>query len=61
MFLLILVSLLLPILIFTRWVVKKIGGVLGDAFGAAEQISESTILLLFLLTLSINGHLPWLI
>jgi adenosylcobinamide-GDP ribazoletransferase len=61
MYLLILISLILPIVIFTRWVIKKIGGVLGDAFGAAEQISESTILLLFLLILSINGYLPWLI
>ncbi len=61
MYLLVLASLVPPIFMFTRWVIKKIGGVLGDAFGAAEQISESTILTLFLFILSINGSVPWLI
>ena len=56
-----LVSLILPITIFTRWVIKKIGGVLGDAFGAGEQIAESTLLLLFVSIYSIHGSIPWLI
>lgn len=54
-------SLVIPQIIFIRWVIKKIGGVLGDAFGAAEQIAESTILLLLLVIASVQGSIPWLI
>lgn len=61
LFLLILASLLIPTFVFSRWVYKKIGGILGDALGAGEQIAESTILTLFLFILSINGSIPWLI
>ena len=61
LYLLILASLIIPTLIFSRWVYKKIGGILGDALGAGEQIAESTILILFLFILSINGSIPWLI
>ncbi|CAB4873899.1 unannotated protein [freshwater metagenome] len=56
-----LLVLLIPEYIFTRWVIKKIGGVLGDAFGAAEQIAESTILLFLLVIASSQGSIPWLI
>jgi adenosylcobinamide-GDP ribazoletransferase len=41
----IILVLILGNFIFLRFVIAKIGGVLGDAFGAAEQISESLILL----------------
>jgi adenosylcobinamide-GDP ribazoletransferase len=61
LYLLILASLLIPTLVFSRWVYRKIGGILGDALGAGEQIAESTILTLFLFILSINGSIPWLI
>jgi adenosylcobinamide-GDP ribazoletransferase len=39
--------------LFVTYVRKKIGGMLGDAFGAAEQISETTI---FLYLLALHHH-----
>jgi adenosylcobinamide-GDP ribazoletransferase len=33
--------------IFAIWVFRKIGGMLGDAFGAGEQIAETLVLLFF--------------
>ena len=39
--------LVIPNVIFLIWVRRKIGGVVGDVLGAAAQISESFILLLF--------------
>lgn len=38
----------LVIVFFYKYVNRKIGGVVGDAFGAGEQISESIILLILL-------------
>jgi adenosylcobinamide-GDP ribazoletransferase len=42
-----LILLIIPNVIFLIWVRRKIGGVVGDVLGAAAQISESFILLLF--------------
>jgi adenosylcobinamide-GDP ribazoletransferase len=56
----ILISLIIPIFIFSRWVIKKIGGMLGDAFGAGEQIAESVILLFFVAIFSTNGSISWM-
>jgi cobalamin synthase len=47
--------------LFTLWVIRKIGGMLGDAFGAGEQISETIILLFFVAQLGIVGEIPWAI
>jgi cobalamin synthase len=47
--------------LFTLWVIRKIGGMLGDAFGAGEQISETIILLFFVTQLGIVGEIPWAI
>jgi adenosylcobinamide-GDP ribazoletransferase len=33
--------------IFAIWVFRKIGGMLGDAFGAGEQIAETLVMLFF--------------
>lgn len=46
--LLVLLALLVVDLVFVLWVRRRIGGVVGDALGAAEQISESTVLVLCL-------------
>jgi cobalamin synthase len=56
----ILLSLIIPIFIFSKWVINKIGGMLGDAFGAGEQIAETVILLFFVLIFSINGSISWM-
>lgn len=48
-------TLILPNAVFYRFVHRKIGGVVGDALGAAEQISESVILLMFVLAAG-GGH-----
>jgi len=56
----ILISLIVPIYIFSRWVIKKIGGMLGDAFGAGEQIAETVILLFFVVILSTSGSISWM-
>lgn len=56
----VLASLVLPIYLFAKWVISKIGGMLGDAFGAGEQIAESVILLFFVAFFSINGAIPWM-
>lgn len=45
--------------IFVRWVISKIGGLLGDSFGAAEQLSETTILIYLAATFFITGSLTW--
>jgi adenosylcobinamide-GDP ribazoletransferase len=45
--------------IFVRWVISKIGGLLGDSFGAAEQLSETTILIYLAATFLITGSLTW--
>jgi len=55
-----LLSLIIPIFIFSKWVINKIGGMLGDAFGAGEQIAETVILLFFVLIFSINGSISWM-
>jgi adenosylcobinamide-GDP ribazoletransferase len=47
--------------IFLRYVKKKIAGVLGDVFGASEQIAESFILLYFVVILTHSLWLSWLI
>jgi cobalamin synthase len=46
---------------FLAYVKKKIGGVLGDVLGASEQISESFILLYFVVVLTHSLWLSWLI
>ena len=56
----ILLSLVVPIFVFSRWVIKKIGGMLGDAFGAGEQIGETVILIFFVSIFSINGSIAWI-
>lgn len=48
-------ALVLPNAVFYRFVRDKIGGVVGDALGASEQISESVILLAFVLAAG-GGH-----
>jgi adenosylcobinamide-GDP ribazoletransferase len=60
---LLLVSALVAIvsLFFLLYVRKKIGGVLGDALGASEQIAESFILLYFVVIYTNNLWLSWLI
>jgi adenosylcobinamide-GDP ribazoletransferase len=45
--------------IFVRWVKSKIGGLLGDSFGAAEQLSETTILVYLVATFFTTGSLTW--
>jgi cobalamin synthase len=47
--------------VFLRYVKKKIGGVLGDVLGASEQISESFIILYFVLISTHSIWLSWLI
>ena len=42
-----LILLIIPNAIFLIWVRRKIGGIVGDVLGAAAQISESFVLLLF--------------
>ena len=48
------------VFVFSRWVIKKIGGMLGDAFGAGEQIAETVILIFFVSIFSINGSIAWI-
>lgn len=55
------VILFLALSIFTLWVIRKIGGMLGDAFGAGEQISETIILLFFVAQFGAVGEIPWII
>ena len=55
----ILLALVIPLFIFSKWVINKIGGMLGDAFGAGEQIAETVILLFFVLNFSIYGVILW--
>jgi adenosylcobinamide-GDP ribazoletransferase len=55
------IALVITNLIFLRYVRARIGGVLGDAFGAAEQISEDVILLYFLIIFYNAIGLSWLI
>jgi adenosylcobinamide-GDP ribazoletransferase len=47
--------------IFSRWVLGKIDGVVGDAFGAGEQIAETLVLLYFAVVLSTRGQIPWML
>lgn len=60
-FLLLSVILLLTLSIFALWVIRKIGGMVGDAFGAGEQISETMILFFFVAQFGIVGKIPWII
>lgn len=60
-FLLLSVILLLTLSIFALWVIRKIGGMVGDAFGAGEQISETMILVFFVAQFGIVGKIPWII
>jgi len=53
------ISLFIVNMFFTLWVIRKIGGLLGDAFGASEQISETSILLYFSLIYSWLGTVTW--
>jgi len=53
--------LFLALSIFVLWVIRKIGGVLGDAFGAGEQISETLVLFFFVAQLGVLGEIPWII
>jgi adenosylcobinamide-GDP ribazoletransferase len=53
--------LFLALSIFALWVIRKIGGMLGDAFGAGEQISETIILLFFVAQFGVVGEIPWII
>lgn len=48
-------ALIVPNAVFYRFVHHKIGGIVGDALGASEQISESVILLTFVLAAG-GGH-----
>jgi len=60
-FLLLSVILFLTLSIFALWVIRKIGGMVGDAFGAGEQISETMILVFFVAQFGIVGKIPWII
>ncbi len=53
--------LFLTLSIFALWVIRKIGGMVGDAFGAGEQISETMILFFFVAQFGIVGVIPWVI
>jgi cobalamin synthase len=57
------VSILVAIvsLFFLLYVRKKIGGVLGDVLGASEQISESLVLLYFVVIYTNSLWMSWLI
>lgn len=56
----VLLTLIIPIFVFSKWVINKIGGMLGDAFGAGEQIAETIILIFFVAIFSINGSIAWM-
>ena len=60
-FLLLSAILFLTLTIFALWVIRKIGGMVGDAFGAGEQISETMILFFFVAQFGIVGVIPWII
>lgn len=60
-FLLLSAILFLTLSIFALWVIRKIGGMVGDAFGAGEQISETMILFFFVSQFGIVGVIPWVI
>ena len=60
-FLLLSAILFLTLSIFALWVIRKIGGMVGDAFGAGEQISETMILFFFVAQFGIDGVIPWMI
>lgn len=60
-FLLLSAILFLTLSIFALWVIRKIGGMVGDAFGAGEQISETMILVFFVAQFGIVGKIPWII
>jgi adenosylcobinamide-GDP ribazoletransferase len=60
-FLLLSAILFLTLSIFALWVIRKIGGMVGDAFGAGEQISETMILFFFVAQFGILGVIPWMI
>lgn len=60
-FLLLSAILFLTLSIFALWVIRKIGGMVGDAFGAGEQISETMILFFFVAQFGIVGEIPWII
>lgn len=60
-FLLLSAILFLTLSIFALWVIRKIGGMVGDAFGAGEQISETMILFFFVAQFGIVGVIPWII
>lgn len=60
-FLLLSAILFLTLSIFALWVIRKIGGMVGDAFGAGEQISETMILFFFVAQFGIVGVIPWVI
>lgn len=60
-FLLLSAILFLTLSIFALWVIRKIGGMVGDAFGAGEQISETMILFFFVAQFGIVGVIPWMI
>lgn len=60
-FLLLCAILFLTLSIFALWVIRKIGGMVGDAFGAGEQISETMILFFFVAQFGIVGVIPWII
>ena len=60
-FLLLSAILFLTLSIFAFWVIRKIGGMVGDAFGAGEQISETMILFFFVAQFGIVGVIPWTI
>jgi len=60
-FLLLSAILFLTLTIFALWVIRKIGGMVGDAFGAGEQISETMILFFFVAQFGIVGVIPWTI
>ena len=59
-FLLLSAILFLTLSIFALWVIRKIGGMVGDAFGAGEQISETMILFFFVAQFGIVGVIPWI-
>ena len=56
---LLIITLIFVNMFFALWVIRKIGGLLGDAFGASEQISETSILLYFSLISSWLGTVKW--
>lgn len=47
------------VFIFSQWAIRKIGGIVGDVLGAAEQIGESVALLVLVIFFRQGFEYPW--